>query len=62
MKLYRQIVGIAIGTNCAPPIADLFLFCHERDSMASNNKQGETIETFNSTSGYLEDLNNISRP
>ena len=25
-KLYRQIVGIPMGTNCAPLVADLFLF------------------------------------
>ena len=30
-KLYRQIVGIPMGTNCAPLEADLFLFCYERD-------------------------------
>ena len=32
-KLYRQFVGISIGTNCAPRVADLFLFCYERDFM-----------------------------
>ena len=32
---YIQIVGIPIGTNCAPLVADLFLFCHERDFMLS---------------------------
>ena len=32
-KLYRQIVGIPMGTNCAPLVADLFLFCYERDFM-----------------------------
>ena len=26
-KLYRQIVGIPMGTNCAPLVADLFLLC-----------------------------------
>ena len=26
--LYRQIVGIPIGTNCAPLVADLILFCY----------------------------------
>ena len=26
LKLYRQIVGIPMGTNCAPLVADLFLF------------------------------------
>ena len=30
-KLHRQIVGIPMGTICAPLIADLFLFCYERD-------------------------------
>ena len=32
-NLYRQIVGIPMGTNCAPLVADLFLFCYERDFM-----------------------------
>ena len=29
-KLYRQTIGIPMGTNCAPLVADLFLFCYER--------------------------------
>ena len=33
-KLCRQIVGIPMGTNCAP-LAALFLFCYERDFMTS---------------------------
>ena len=49
-KLYRQIVGIPMGTNYASLIADLFLFCYERDFMASlsYNKEGEIIQAFNS--------------
>ena len=45
-KLYRQIVGIAMGTNCAPLVADLFLFCLERDFMLSlsDNNQTDIIE------------------
>ena len=31
--VYQQIVGIPMGTNCAPLIADLFLYCYERDFM-----------------------------
>ena len=27
-KLYREIVGISIGTNCAPLVEDLFSFCY----------------------------------
>ena len=34
-KLYRHIVGIPMGTNCAPLVADLFLFCYERDFILS---------------------------
>ena len=34
-KLYGQIVGFPTGTNCAPPVADLFLFCYETDFMLS---------------------------
>ena len=34
-KLYKQIVGIPMGTYCAPLLADLFLFCYERDFMLS---------------------------
>ena len=54
-KLYRQIVGIPMGTNCAPLVADLFLFCYERDFMTSLSdvKQTEIIEAFKSTSRYL---------
>ena len=60
-KLYRQIVGIPMGTNCAPLIADLFLFCYERDFMLSlsEDNQSGVIEAFNSTSRYLDDLLNI---
>ena len=45
-KLYRQIVGILMGTNCAPLEADLFSFCYERDLMTSLSdvKQAEIIE------------------
>ena len=59
-KLYRQIVGIPMGTNCAPLVADLFLFCYERDFMLSlsDNNQADIIEAFNSTSRYLDDLLN----
>ena len=63
-KLYRQIVGIPMGTNCAPLVADLFLFCYERDFMTSLSdvKQAEIIEAFKSTSRYLDDLSNIDNP
>ena len=60
-KLYRQIIGIPMGTECAPLVADLFLFCYERDSMKSLSpeNQADIIKAFNSISRYLDDLLNI---
>ena len=53
-----------MGTNCAPLVADLFLFCYERDFMLSlsYNNQTDITEAFNSTSRYLDDLLNIDNP
>ena len=63
-KSYRRIVGIPMGADCVPLVADLFLFCYERDLMMflSNNTQTDIIEAFNSTSRYLDDLLNIDNP
>ena len=53
-----------MGTNCAPLVADLFMFSYERDFMLSlsDNNQTDIIEAFNSTSRYLDDLLNIDNP
>ena len=61
-KLYRQIVDVPMGTNCAP-LAMIF-FCYERDFMTSLSdvKQAEIIEAFNSISRYLDDRLNIDNP
>ena len=41
-------------------VADLFLFCYERDFMTSLSDVNQAeIEAFNSTSKYLNDLLNI---
>ena len=50
-----------MGTNCAPFVADLFLFCYDRDFITSlsDDNQADIIETFKSTSRYLDDLLNI---
>ena len=58
---FRQTIGIPMGTNCAPLVADMFLFCYERDFMKSLSceNQADITEAFNSTSRYLGDLLNI---
>ena len=50
-----------MGTNCAPIVADSFLFCYERDFMKSltKEKRYDMIESFISTFRYLDDLLNI---
>ena len=50
-----------MGSNCAPLVADLFLFCYERDFMMSlsDDKQADVIDAFNTTSRYLDDILNI---
>ena len=47
-------VGIPMGTNCAL-VADLFLYCYERDFMDSLNhdNQADAIEAFNPTPMYM---------
>ena len=58
-KLLRQ--GYRYFKLHVPLVADLFLFCYERDFMKSLSRknQADIIEAFNSTSRYLDDLLNI---
>ena len=63
-KLYTQIVGIPMSTNCAPLVADLFSFGYERDFMTSlsGDNQADIIEAYYLTSRCLDDLLNIDNP
>ena len=62
--VYRQVIGIPMGTNCAPLIADLFLYCYERDFMLGlkPDSQADVIAAFNNTSRYLDDILNLDNP
>ena len=62
--VYQQIVGIPMGTNCALLIADLFLYCYERDFMPNlqKSKRFDLIDKFNDTSRYLDDIFTIDNP
>ena len=53
-----------MGTNCAPLVADFFVFYYERDFIMplSDNNQTDNIEAFNSTSRYWDYLLNIDIP
>ena len=58
-----------MGTNCAPLVADFFLFCNdfflfcnETDFMMSlsDDKQAYVIDAFNTSSRYLDDILDIN--
>ena len=53
-----------MGTYCAPLVADLFLFCYDRDFMTSfsDDNQANIIEALKSTSRYLENFLKIDNP
>ena len=52
-----------MGTNCAPLVADLFLFCYERGFMLSlsEDNQSDCICSFQFYSRYLDDPLNIDK-
>ena len=53
-----------MGTNYAPLVADMILFCYERAFILSlsDNNQTDIIEAWNSTSRYLDGLINFDNP
>ena len=40
-QLFRQMVGIPMGTNCAPLLADLFIYSYENEFLDKLVKEGE---------------------
>ena len=60
----NEVKGISMGTNCAPLVADLFLFSYERDFMLSlsPDKQPDILQAFNGTSRNLDDILNVNDP
>ena len=61
-RIYRQCVGIPMGTDCAPLLANLFLFYYEYNYMKNLIKQDIwAARRFNKTARYNDDsltLNN----
>ena len=62
--VYQQIVGIPMGTNCAPLIADLILSCKERDFMSHfhKSKRYDLVDMLNDASRYLDDICIVDNP
>ena len=57
-QLFRQMVGIPMGTNCAPLLADLFLYSCENEFLDRLIKEGKRklARRFNLSYRYIDDL------
>ena len=57
-QLFRQMVGILMGTNCAPLLADLFLYSYENEFLDKLIKEGKRklARKFNLSYRYIDDL------
>ena len=57
-QLFRQVVGIPMGTNCAPSLADLFLYSYENEFLDKLVKEGKRklARKFNLSYRYTDDL------
>jgi len=57
-EVFRQVIGIPMGTNCAPLVADLYLFTYEFEFMTSllKDKKLYIARKFSSTFRYIDDL------
>jgi hypothetical protein len=57
-RVFQQTVGIPMGTNCAPLLADLFLYSYEADFIRGLLKKNEKkiARSFNFTFRYIDDV------
>jgi hypothetical protein len=57
-RVFQQTVGIPMGTNCAPLLADLFLYSYEADFIQGLLKKNEKkiALSFNFTFRYIDDV------
>ena len=57
-QLFRQMVGIPMGANCAPLLADLFLYSYENEFLDKLIKEGKRklARKFNLLYCYIDDL------
>ncbi|KAK3085568.1 hypothetical protein FSP39_005430 [Pinctada imbricata] len=63
-KVFQQIVGIPMGTNCAPLLADIFLYSYEAEFIQSLVSEGKRYlaSDFNFTNRYIDDVLSINNP
>ena len=61
--VYQQTIGIPMGTDCAPLVADLFLFSYEFEFMKSLIHTDLSVAAkFSNTCRYIDDLLTLNNP
>ena len=57
-RLFHQAIGIPMGTNCAPLLADLFLYSYENEFLDNMIRSGHRrlARSFNLCYRYIDDL------
>ena len=62
--IYRQTVGIPMGTNCAPVLANLFLFFYENAyiSRIQIERGLEVARSFHTTFRLIDDVLSVDNP
>ena len=61
--LFRQCIGIPMGTNCAPLLANLFLYSYKLEFLRSMKKSNKKLaKAFNLFSRYFNYLISINNP
>ena len=60
--LFQQVVGIPMDTNCAPLLADLFLYSYESEFLQKlvKDKKIHEARAFNFTYRYIDDVLSIN--
>ena len=59
-RLFRQVIGIPVGTNCAPLLVDLFLYSYENEFLDNIIRSGQRrlARSFNLCYRYMIVFNN----
>ena len=57
-QIFQQTIGIPMGTNCAPFLADLFLYSYEAEFVQSllQADKKHLAQQFNFTYRYIDDV------
>ena len=63
-KVFQQMVGMPMGTNCAPLLTDIYLYLYEAEVIQSLLSAGkkQLVSQFNFIYRYVDDVLSINNP